>query len=343
MLADLGLPHLNNHHLLGLRHPTSSLQFSLDWSLFKLSLSWWSDATLGGPVMILSNIVCVYLPSGKLTWLWKITIFNGKTHYKLPFSTAMLNYQRVYVYIYTIYTRFLMIYLIYLIDFWWIFHDFQVAKNWSCRATRWCFRSARWRQWSRKWSQPSVSTVWPNKRRGTMRNDTKESGDVSHVMFVFFLNMFWIYLKTSFWVALAIVVQTCFTHNICGICRDFWAQRINKTVCDSTSTTWQWLIHPHNTVLSWNLLTLLSWTRQNPMAAFSPKTFWPPESFFGMPCSPVRRRNWKSFIKLCHTLSTDRPNPSSRKTSEHVPVAAINSNSLFISSWKMVESARSGC
>ena len=54
--------------------------------------------------MILSNIVCVYLPSGKLTWLWKITIFNGKTHYKLPFSTAMLNYQRVYVYIYTIYT-----------------------------------------------------------------------------------------------------------------------------------------------------------------------------------------------------------------------------------------------
>ena len=159
----------------------------------------------------------------------------------------------------------------------------------------------------------------------------------------FFLNMFWIYLKTSFWVALAIVVQTCFTHNICGICRDFWAQRINKTVCDSTSTTWQWLIHPHNTVLSWNLLTLLSWTRQNPMAAFSPKTFWPPESFFGMPCSPVRRRNWKSFIKLCHTLSTDRPNHSSRKTSEHVPVAAINSNSLFISSWKMVESARSGC
>ena len=33
--------------------------------------------------------------SGKLTSLWKITIFNGKTHYKLPFSIAMLNYQRV--------------------------------------------------------------------------------------------------------------------------------------------------------------------------------------------------------------------------------------------------------
>jgi len=27
--------------------------------------------------------------------LWKITIFNGKIHYKWPFSIAMLNYQRV--------------------------------------------------------------------------------------------------------------------------------------------------------------------------------------------------------------------------------------------------------
>jgi len=26
---------------------------------------------------------------------WKITIFNGKIHYKWPFSIAMLNYQRV--------------------------------------------------------------------------------------------------------------------------------------------------------------------------------------------------------------------------------------------------------
>ena len=36
------------------------------------------------------------LPSGKLTWLWKITIFNGKIHYKWSFSIAMLNYQRVF-------------------------------------------------------------------------------------------------------------------------------------------------------------------------------------------------------------------------------------------------------
>ena len=35
------------------------------------------------------------LPSGKLTWLWKITIFIGKTHYKWQFSIAMLDYQRV--------------------------------------------------------------------------------------------------------------------------------------------------------------------------------------------------------------------------------------------------------
>ena len=35
------------------------------------------------------------IPSGKLTQLWKIAIFNGKTHYKWPFSIATLNYQRV--------------------------------------------------------------------------------------------------------------------------------------------------------------------------------------------------------------------------------------------------------
>jgi len=35
------------------------------------------------------------LPSGKLTWLWKITISNGKIHYEWPFSIATLNYQRV--------------------------------------------------------------------------------------------------------------------------------------------------------------------------------------------------------------------------------------------------------
>jgi hypothetical protein len=39
----------------------------------------------------------LYLPSGKLTELWKITIFNGKIHYKWSFSIAMLVYQRVYV------------------------------------------------------------------------------------------------------------------------------------------------------------------------------------------------------------------------------------------------------
>ena len=31
-----------------------------------------------------------WLPSGKLTWLWNITIFNGKIHYKWPFSIAIL-------------------------------------------------------------------------------------------------------------------------------------------------------------------------------------------------------------------------------------------------------------
>ena len=36
-----------------------------------------------------------YLPSGKLTQLWKTTIFNGNINYKWPFSIAMLVYQRV--------------------------------------------------------------------------------------------------------------------------------------------------------------------------------------------------------------------------------------------------------
>jgi hypothetical protein len=35
------------------------------------------------------------LTSGNLTYIWKITIFNGKTHYKWPFSIAMLVCRRV--------------------------------------------------------------------------------------------------------------------------------------------------------------------------------------------------------------------------------------------------------
>ena len=36
------------------------------------------------------------LPSGNLTQRWNITIFNGKFHYKWPFSIAMLVNQRVF-------------------------------------------------------------------------------------------------------------------------------------------------------------------------------------------------------------------------------------------------------
>ena len=39
----------------------------------------------------LPGLVNVYITN------WKITIFNGKTHYKWSFSIAMLNYQRVMV------------------------------------------------------------------------------------------------------------------------------------------------------------------------------------------------------------------------------------------------------
>ena len=37
----------------------------------------------------------MHLPSGKLTYFWKITIFSGFSHYKWPCSIAMSNYQRV--------------------------------------------------------------------------------------------------------------------------------------------------------------------------------------------------------------------------------------------------------
>jgi hypothetical protein len=40
-------------------------------------------------------MVMVSYPLVKLSQLWKITIFDGKIHYKWPFSIAMLNYQRV--------------------------------------------------------------------------------------------------------------------------------------------------------------------------------------------------------------------------------------------------------
>ena len=42
-----------------------------------------------------SIVTCDGIPSGKLTQLRKITMFNGKIHYKWQFSIAMLNYQRV--------------------------------------------------------------------------------------------------------------------------------------------------------------------------------------------------------------------------------------------------------
>ena len=61
------------------------------------------------------------IPSGKLTWLWKITIFYGKSHYKWQFSIAMLVYQRVYYFWY--------IPDIFLIDTWYI-SDIYLIYTW---------------------------------------------------------------------------------------------------------------------------------------------------------------------------------------------------------------------
>ena len=46
-------------------------------------------------VLFLSAKVPMIYPLVNIQKLWKITIFNGKTHYKWPFSIATLNYQRV--------------------------------------------------------------------------------------------------------------------------------------------------------------------------------------------------------------------------------------------------------
>ena len=68
---------------------TSCLRHSSgQWSLPSCGLVIFTDP-------ITSSYPPSSLPSGKLTWLWKITICIGKTHYKWPFSIAMLNYQRV--------------------------------------------------------------------------------------------------------------------------------------------------------------------------------------------------------------------------------------------------------
>ena len=40
---------------------------------------------------LLYHISLLLIPSGKLTQLWKITIFHGKIHYKCPFSIANCN------------------------------------------------------------------------------------------------------------------------------------------------------------------------------------------------------------------------------------------------------------
>ena len=52
-------------------------------------------AGIGSPVQNAVRKLRLYIPSGELTKQWKITMFNGKIHYKWPFSIAMLVYQRV--------------------------------------------------------------------------------------------------------------------------------------------------------------------------------------------------------------------------------------------------------
>ena len=86
------------HHLLRkplyLRASCNKLNLTPNhWSYWS---SWWSWRFILNIFVSWVNLIDFdWLPSGNLTWLWKITIFVGKIHYKWPFSTAMLNYQRV--------------------------------------------------------------------------------------------------------------------------------------------------------------------------------------------------------------------------------------------------------
>ena len=74
----------------------------LDWSFWTWSAENWEILRGKGWLSFVffwgswSPATTQWVPSGKLT-LWKITIFNGKIHYKWWFSIAMLNYQRVKV------------------------------------------------------------------------------------------------------------------------------------------------------------------------------------------------------------------------------------------------------
>ena len=76
---------------------TTSLHFYFAASLLKSNSFDLEEPThhWSKPWMFTPELVFLDVPSGKLTWQWKITIFNGKIHYKWLFSIAMLNYQRV--------------------------------------------------------------------------------------------------------------------------------------------------------------------------------------------------------------------------------------------------------
>ena len=63
----------------------------------------------------------LYIPSGKLTWLWKITIFIGKPSINGPFSMAMLNNQRVYVHVKIVFTHTDAIFM--------VFHVFSISGH----------------------------------------------------------------------------------------------------------------------------------------------------------------------------------------------------------------------
>ena len=66
---------VNHYHILQLSWA--------DWNTVKFT-----KCTIKCRTIAIQSLQLIHLPSGNLTELWKITIFNGKTHYKWPFSIA---------------------------------------------------------------------------------------------------------------------------------------------------------------------------------------------------------------------------------------------------------------
>ena len=92
------------------------------------------EETQRGNRMILEPVL---VPCGNWTKLLIITIFNGKIHYKWPFSTAMLNYWRIRKSLILFVPSFflLLLLLLLLLVMWWVCVSFGIVISTGTRAS----------------------------------------------------------------------------------------------------------------------------------------------------------------------------------------------------------------